>query len=96
MTRSIGTDPNWDWRTDADDTPERLLAHWQNAVDHSRSRVRDALANGGLDQPAKVSLWPNGARPSMQWIICHMLEEYARHNGHADLLRESVDGQTGE
>jgi hypothetical protein len=32
----------------------------------------------------------------LRWIIFHMIEEYARHNGHADLLRESVDGQTGE
>jgi hypothetical protein len=34
--------------------------------------------------------------PSLRWILVHMIEEYARHNGHADLLRESVDGQTGE
>ena len=33
---------------------------------------------------------------SMRWIMLHMIEEYARHNGHADLLRESIDGQTGE
>ena len=33
---------------------------------------------------------------SKLWIVCHMIEEYARHNGHADLLRESVDGLTGE
>ena len=62
----------------------------------SRSLVTETLANGGLDQLSKVSLWPDGARPSLRWIICHMIEEYARHNGHADLLRESVDGETGE
>ena len=33
---------------------------------------------------------------SLRWIYCHMIEEYARHNGHADLLRELVDGTTGE
>ncbi len=33
---------------------------------------------------------------SLRWIVAHMLEEYARHNGHADLLRESIDGETGE
>jgi Protein of unknown function (DUF664) len=89
-------DPDWDWRTDAEETPEKLLVHWHNAVAHSRSLVSEALANGGLDQLTKVSRWPNGARPSLRWIVCHMIEEYARHNGHADLLRESVDGQTGE
>jgi Protein of unknown function (DUF664) len=39
---------------------------------------------------------PDGRAPSLRWILCHMIEEYARHNGHADLLRESVDGVTGE
>jgi hypothetical protein len=38
----------------------------------------------------------DGKAPSLRWIVCHMIEEYARHNGHADLIRESVDGQTGE
>jgi hypothetical protein len=33
---------------------------------------------------------------SLRWILVHLIEEYARHNGHADLLRESIDGQTGE
>jgi hypothetical protein len=33
---------------------------------------------------------------SLRWILVHMIEEYGRHNGHADLLRESVDGATGE
>ncbi|HEV8456252.1 MAG TPA: DUF664 domain-containing protein [Gemmatimonadales bacterium] len=40
--------------------------------------------------------WPDGRAPSLRWILCHMIEEYARHNGHADLIRESVDGLTGE
>jgi hypothetical protein len=40
--------------------------------------------------------WPNGERPSLRWMLVHMIEEYARHNGHADLLREAVDGETGE
>ncbi len=40
--------------------------------------------------------WPDGRAPSLRWILFHLVEEYARHNGHADLLRESVDGLTGE
>ena len=39
---------------------------------------------------------PDGQAPSLRWILVHMIEEYARHNGHADLLRESVDGLIGE
>jgi hypothetical protein len=50
---------------------------------------------GGLGGLAERS-WPDGRAPNLRWILCHMIEEYARHNGHADLLRESVDGLTGE
>ena len=34
--------------------------------------------------------------PSLRWILVHMIEEYSRHNGHPDLIRESLDGLTGE
>ncbi|XAS67002.1 DinB family protein [Micrococcaceae bacterium Sec5.7] len=88
-------DPDWEWHSAADDTPERLRTLWQGAVARSRSLVADALADGGLDQLARRA-WPDGTAPSLRWILCHMIEEYSRHNGHADLLRESVDGQTGE
>jgi len=35
-------------------------------------------------------------QPNLRWIMVHMIEEYARHNGHADLLRECIDGTTGD
>ncbi len=88
-------DRDWDWHSAADDTPEQLHALWRDAVARSRSLVEEALAGGGLDQLARRT-WPSGEAPSLRWIVCHMIEEYARHNGHADLLRESVDGVTGE
>lgn len=88
-------DPDWEWHSAADDSPKQLLALWQDAVTRSRSLVADALAEGGLGQPARRR-WPDGQAPSLRWILVHMIEEYARHNGHADLLRESVDGETGE
>jgi hypothetical protein len=50
---------------------------------------------GFLERLARRT-WPDGRAPSLRWILCHMIEEYARHNGHADLIRESVDGLTGE
>jgi len=50
----------------------------------------------GFGQLAKRAPWKDGRRMSLRWILTHMIEEYARHNGHADLLRESVDGLTGE
>jgi uncharacterized damage-inducible protein DinB len=88
-------DPDWEWRTAASDSPEQLRELWRDAVARSRSRVTAALAEGGPGQPARHA-WPDGRAPSLRWILCHMIEEYARHNGHADLIRESVDGQTGE
>jgi uncharacterized damage-inducible protein DinB len=88
-------DPDWEWHSAAADTPEQLFALWRDAVARSRSLVGEALADGGLDQPARRP-WADGRAPSLRWMLCHMIEEYARHNGHADLIRESVDGLTGE
>jgi uncharacterized damage-inducible protein DinB len=87
-------DPDWEWHSAAQDTPDELHSLWRRFVDQSRSNVKSALSEGTLDQQARQS-WP-GDSPNLRWIINHMIEEYARHNGHADLLRESVDGQTGE
>lgn len=61
----------------------------------SRVLIAEALADGGPGRLA-TRAWPDGRAPSLRWILCHMIEEYARHNGHADLLREAVDGLTGE
>jgi uncharacterized damage-inducible protein DinB len=88
-------DPDWEWHSAADDAPDQLHALWQDSVERSRTLVAEALTAGGLDQPAKRT-WPDGRAPSLRWILCHMIEEYARHNGHADLIRETVDGLTGE
>jgi uncharacterized damage-inducible protein DinB len=88
-------DPDWEFHSAADDSPEQLMQLWRDAVARSREAVDEALTGGGLDQLAKRTD-PDGWVPSLRWILCHMLEEYARHNGHADLIRESVDGATGE
>jgi uncharacterized damage-inducible protein DinB len=88
-------DRDWEWHSAANDSPEQLRTIWNDAVTSSRSLVAEALSNGGLDQLAKRT-WSDGRAPSLRWIVVHMIEEYARHNGHADLIRELVDGQTGE
>jgi uncharacterized damage-inducible protein DinB len=88
-------DPDWDWSSAAADTPDQLRTLWHHSVSRSRELVGQALAEGGLDRPADRP-WPDGRAPSLRWMLCHMIEEYARHNGHADLLRESIDGATGE
>ncbi|RSD10515.1 DinB family protein [Amycolatopsis eburnea] len=87
--------PDWDWDSAADDTPEQLRGLWQDTVERSRAAVRDALASGDLTQRARRSL-RDGNTPTLRWILVHLVEEYSRHNGHADFLRESIDGSTGE
>jgi uncharacterized damage-inducible protein DinB len=88
-------DPDWEWNTAAQDSLEELHTLWQTAVASSRELLSETLADGGLDQPARGSL-PDGRTASARWIVVHMIEEYARHNGHADLLLESIDGTVGE
>jgi hypothetical protein len=56
--------------------------------------IEEALADGGLDQLASGR--PDGEAPSLRRLLIDLIEEYARHVGHADLIRESVDGLTGE
>ncbi|MEQ7011180.1 DinB family protein [Actinopolymorpha sp. B17G11] len=88
-------DPDWEWHTAAQDSPEQVHALWQDAVSRSRDLLTEALADGGLDRRAQRPNW-DGRTASVRWIVMHMIEEYARHNGHADLIRESVDGLIGE
>jgi hypothetical protein len=89
-------DNDWDWRSAANDTPEQLRELWRRAVDGARKDLVEALRRGDLSQPAKRAPWRDGRVPSLRWILTHMIEEYSRHNGHADLIREAIDGQTGE
>lgn len=88
-------DRDWEWTSAATDSPEALRSMWSNSVESSRRAVDEALTRGGLDQLAQRT-WDSGEAPSLRWILVHMIEEYARHNGHADLLREAVDGEVGE
>lgn len=85
-------EPDWEFESALHDSPEDLLALWRGAVDESRRLVAEALQRGGLDQMA-VRTYADGRSPNLRWILVHMIEEYARHNGHADLLREAFDGQ---
>lgn len=88
-------DRDWEWHSAAADSPQQLYALWEQAVARSRVAVTEALAAGGMDQPARHA-WPDGRTPSLRRILIDLIEEYARHVGHADLLRESVDGLVGE
>jgi uncharacterized damage-inducible protein DinB len=89
-----GTD-DWEFTSAADDTPEQLYAFWEDAVERSRVRLDTALEQGGLDQLVHVSS-ARGEHASLRRLLCDLIEEYGRHTGHADLLREAIDGQVGE
>ena len=87
--------PEWDFTSAADDSPGELYAIWDGTAEQSRKRLDAALADGGLDQLVHLS-WPGGRRLSLRRLLCDLIEEYGRHTGHADLLREAVDGRVGE
>jgi Protein of unknown function (DUF664) len=91
---SDGTD-DWEFTSAANDTPEQLYAFWDDAVERSRVRLDAALSLGGLDQLVDVSS-PDGEHASLRRLLCDLIEEYGRHTGHADLIREVVDGRVGE
>jgi len=88
-------DDDWEFTSAADDTPEQLYALWDDAVERSHARLDAALADGGLGGLAHMS-GPDGRHASLRRLVCDLIEEYGRHTGHADLLREAVDGLTGE
>ncbi|MFS8531934.1 DinB family protein [Sphaerobacter thermophilus] len=86
---------DWDWRSAAEDSPEELYALWRDAVARSRELFAAALAEGGLERPGIGVTNEHGEHPSLRFILLNLIEEYARHNGHADLIRESIDGRVG-
>ena len=83
---------DWELRSAAEDAPHVLCRTYDDAVARARQRVAAALASGGMDQRVHVA---DGAA-NLRRLVCDMLEEYGRHTGHADLLREAVDGRVGE
>jgi hypothetical protein len=90
------TDPNWSFTSAAGASPEQLFGWFDESITVSDRVIADALAGpDGLGTLSDEEL-KDGQRISLRWIICHMIEEYARHNGHADLLRQAIDGTTGE
>lgn len=90
-------EPEYPWSSAADDAPEEVYALWRRAVVRARQDVAVALADGGLD---RRSVWAppgyTGELPTLRRILVDLIEEYARHVGHADLYREAIDGLVGE
>jgi len=85
-------DPNWEFRTATDFGPEQLHSRYREACRRSRHIVAQAE---GLDQ-LSIKALRDGRHFSLRWVLLHLIEETARHAGHADFLREAIDGTVGE
>ncbi|MEU1949537.1 DinB family protein [Streptomyces sp. NPDC020125] len=81
--------PDGDFHIADGDTAESSFAIWRDEI----TKAREAAAGHSLDE---VVTRPDRGDYNLRWIYLHMIEEYARHNGHADLIRERIDGVTGE
>jgi hypothetical protein len=88
-------DDDWELSSAKDDTPDELRRIFGEVRAASDAAIDRGLADGGLEAPAAMKSQA-GLPMSLRWVLLHMIEEYARHNGHADLLREAVDGTVGE
>jgi hypothetical protein len=89
-------DRDWEWHTARNDTPEELFALFDDACQRADAVLDEALAGPGLDGQSVARSRQQDEPFSLRWIVVHMIEEYARHNGHADLIRQAIDGQTGQ
>ena len=87
-------DHDWDWHSAVADSPNYLLDLYSSAC--ARSRAAVAEAGGNLERMSVEPDRRTGGHFSLRWILIHMIEETARHNGHVDLIREAIDGSTGE
>lgn len=82
-------DPEADLRVKADESTQEILAYY------GRARVAADAAIAATELETTGTSW-NGETVSMRWVLIHMVEEVARHAGHLDILRELVDGATGD
>ena len=82
------TDPDADWRIEPEETTAEIVALYQRETDRARGIIAGFAWDDMAASPKR--------QVSLGWILTHMVEETARHCGHADLLREQIDGQTGE
>ena len=87
------SDPDWEFRTAAETDPDELRERYRSACGRSRAVMRSTADLGRLSVAVSRR---SGNRWDLRWILIHMIEETARHAGHADLLREAIDGTVGE
>lgn len=81
-----------DWHVAADEPTKDILDFYARA----RTAADEAIRGLDIDATGTAFAFFDGATVSLRWALIHMLEEVARHAGHADILRESIDGFTGD
>jgi hypothetical protein len=84
-------DPDADWRIEAGETRESVVGLFRAEVEAGRAIARAARMDDMAARPDDPE-----RRRNLRWVMAHMVEEVARHCGHADIYRELIDGQTGE
>lgn len=85
----------WEFRSAATDSASDLYAWYDGAVADARARQRRAAATIGMGGSVEAA-FADGSHANLRRLVCDLLEEYGRHTGHADLIRESIDGRVGE
>lgn len=90
--RYCGDDPERDWNVVPGDSLADAVAAYEEECEASRAVVATASS---LDDVAQATTRHDEPSHSLRWILVHMIEETARHNGHADILREITDGTVG-
>ena len=86
-------DPDWEFRTATELAPDEVRRRYEEACARSREVVAQAA---NLDQLSVGTSRRTGRHWDLRWVLLHMIEETARHAGHADLLREAIDGTVGD
>ena len=87
---STPDDPDADFRIEENETTQEIVELYQRSCEQSRSIVMSAKSLDELFHD------PRRGDCDLRWLLLHMIEETARHNGHAYILRELIDGVTGE
>lgn len=87
-------DGDWEWHSAEGDEPAALFALYDHSLALADAAIDRGLAKDGLDTASVAVSTRTGQPTTLRWIMVHLIEEYARHAGHADLIRESIDGAT--
>ena len=85
----LEADPDADLRVEDHETSEQIFELYRAACERSRRALADSSLDDLIESPKRSRDY------NVRWVVVHMIEETARHVGHADIIREQIDGRTG-